>query len=266
MKLIRYLKVTCMMLSSLVCNDLLIAQTNKFLSDWSMRRSYIAARQVFANTSSLSVKCRNDYGLKELTDVRLTGIFVLEHNMLQASLSHYGYSRYGELWAEIAYSRNFSDKVGLSLRFYYLYGHASGYDASHSVTFDVSLFLKASNKLAFWVDVYNPARMKYGIVGKELIPMSFLLGISYCYEDKLIFVVSMEKQLPGNFNATFEFYYAPIQKLNFLCSLSLESVRVGFLLSLKNFNLSVDLGYQYNLGFIPELEATVLFDKFHYKK
>lgn len=232
---------------------LLKSQSVFYLSDYQILRQSNLAQKSFSSYSNIYTSCGNDYLLKELMNVQLTGQCVVKNNVLVMQIMHSGYSKYGSLTSSIAYARQFGKRVSIGLRFHYLYQHIEQYESVHSVTFDISMFAIVTKKLFFGFEVYNPARLKYGIRGSSLIPMKFSLQAQYKYSDKLLFVLDLYKRLPGEFDVLLGAYYCPLNYFYLAFDVSLLNVDMGIMLRCGHFYFTINLKYNYQLGFSPEV-------------
>jgi len=180
--------------------------------------------------------------------------FNLIHNYdaLLVTLDHYGYSDFGELTAHIGYGRRFGEKFSVALRGVYLLNHAVHYPVRHSITIDFSMCYKISNTLTLAVSLYNPIRMKYGITGQEVIPMSFNLQVCYLPVDKLLCALYGEKKLPGGFNIGTSIFYHPKQNLILTGDVSLTHCGFGVLVPWKSFVFSIQSQWHYQVSFSPQ--------------
>lgn len=256
-----YFKNCLLILVMLFLSGLLKSQTLFHLSDYQMIRNSIVAQKSFFLSSNLYTSCGNDFLLKELMNVQLTGQLVVRDNVLCMQMSHNGYSKYGNLTTSIAYARQFGKKVAVGLRFYYLYQHVEQYEPTHSVTFDISLFAFVTKKLSFGFEVYNPARLKYGFRGTNLIPMKFTVQAQYKYSDKLLFMIDLYKRLPGEFDVSLGAYYHPLNYFYLAFDVSLMYADIGVMLRCGHFYFTIDLKYNYRLGFSPEVGLVYQFQR-----
>ncbi len=245
----------------LILSGTIKSQSLFYLSDYQILRSSIMAQKSFISYSNINTSCSNDYLLKELMNVQLTGQCVVKDNAFFVQMFHSGYSKYGNLTSSIAYARQFGHRVAVGLRFHYLYQHIEKYESVHSVTFDISLFAIVTKKLSFGFEVYNPARLKYGFRGTNLIPMKFTVQAQYKYSDKLLFMLDLYKRMPGEFDVSLGVYYYPLNYFYLAFDVSLMYADIGLMLRWGHFYFTVDLKYNYNLGFSPTVGLTYQFKK-----
>ena len=153
-----------------------VAQAYLTVKDYQLLKMDIASTKPFESFSKISTSCSNDYLLKELTKASMTAGLLWGRHALGIHTSHYGYSKYGELTSSLAYSVKLGAKIALGIRFHYIFQHVDHYESQHSVTFDFSMYAHVSRKLSFAIELYNPARLKYGLTGNTVIPMRFTVA------------------------------------------------------------------------------------------
>ena len=248
------LRIACIALYwMIVAKASLSAQSWLGVADYQLVKSELAAARPFLSHAWVAGTCGNDYLLKELMRARFNAIMRYDCHAFILQLSHDGYSHYGELITSVGYAVKFGRRVGVGMRYYYLYQHVDNYEAQHSITFDVSLYAQLSRKLYFGFEVYNPARLRYSIRGPDIIPMRFTVIAHYLYSEKLLFSVQFLKYLPGQFDMSAACYYQPLHYfyLSFACSL--YEMNFGVMIRYRRFYFMVDARYSYRLGFSPEV-------------
>lgn len=241
--IIFYMSVTCV--SS-------VAQAYLTVKDYQLLKMDIASTKPFESFSKISTSCSNDYLLKELTKASMTAGLLWGCHALGIHTSHYGYSKYGELTSSLAYSVKLGAKIALGIRFHYIFQHVDHYESQHSVTFDFSMYAQVSRKLSFAIELYNPARLKYGLTGNTVIPMRFTVATLYEYGEKLLFSVKIIKELPGMFDVSAMCCYHPRDVVYLSAVLSLHYVECGVMIRCRQLYFSAQIKCNYNLGFVPE--------------
>ena len=196
---------------------------------------------------------RNDFGMKEMMFAELSGAWLREKNGLIATINHYGYANYGDMRLSVGYGRNFGDRFAMTARIFYLMAHARGYPVRNSLSTDFSIACKVSPKLYFDAAVYNPFMMRYGIVGKEIIPMRFSAGCTYLPVQKLLMALSVAKTLPGAWEVDCRFLTQPIPPL--LVGASGSNTRLGLFagLTYRKFLISVEAAWYYRIAVSPQI-------------
>jgi len=196
---------------------------------------------------------RNDFGLKEMMYADVSGVWCVKRNALLFAVNHYGYANYGELQLSAGYGRNFGDRFAMTARIFYLMAHARDYPSRHSLCADFALACKVSGKLWLDANVYNPFMLRYGIVGKDVIPLRFSVGCTYLPVRKLLISLSIAKSLPGAWEVDGRFLIQPINPLwlAVYCSNSRLALLIG--VTYKNFLFSVQAAWHYRVSVSPQI-------------
>jgi len=200
--------------------------------------------------SNLSLSFQNQFLLKELCTISVTGNYNTKGNAVLLSISHFGYSKYGVFTFSSGYARTFAKRVSFGLQTHYLLHHVTEYPKKHSFTFDLSLYGKISAKVGVGVSAYNAAKLKYGMRGKEPIPMKYILMLDFVLSEKLVVAVTASKQLPGFFNIAGTLYFKD-KFYGFLIDASAKKVNTQFSFWLKKVQFDVGGSFDYKLGYSP---------------
>jgi hypothetical protein len=211
----------------------------------------------FLNTSFISVSIQNQLLIKELMNKNSSAQWKYKANAFFVEINHFGYSRYGEMKLSAGYSKRFGSKIAIGLNFHYLLHHAIHYGTENSFTFDLSFQTAISEKLGFGFVVYNPARLKYGITGEEIIPVVFIYDCYYKIGNKLLFFSEIEKKIPGVFNVGLGMT-CHFSQMSITSSLSLTSL--SFLISTEwhSFIFGIRTDCHYKTGISPTLNLYYL--------
>ena len=212
----------------------------------------------FLPHSNLSLHSENQFLLSELCTASVTGCYKNKENAVSASVSHFGYSKYGIMTITSGYARTFARRVSFGLQVHYLMHHAETYPQQHSFTFDLSLYGRISQKIGIGVSAYNPANLKYGLTGKEKIPMRYCLLFDYQINDKLLLAVAASKQLPGFFDISGQICFRD-KYYGFITDLSLKKAGVVFTFWWKKMQFDVGGSFDYRLGFSPSVGVSYSF-------
>jgi len=212
----------------------------------------------FLSYSSVSLFSENQFLIKELCTATVSGNYNHNGNTVAATISHFGYSKYGFITFSSGYARTFANRVSFGLQVHYLLHHAETYPQIHSFTFDLSLYGKISQKVGIGVSAYNPANLKYGIIGNEQIPMLYIVMLDYKISDKVLLAVAASKQLPGAFDIFGTICFQD-RFYGFMMDCSLKKIGLQFTFWWKKFQFDVGGSFDYRLGFSPNVGMIYLF-------
>jgi hypothetical protein len=215
--------------------------------------------QSFLDYGNVSLFSENQFLLKELCTASISGGYNIKGNMVAGAVSHFGYSQYGVFTISAGYARAFAKRVSFGLQVHYLVHHAETYPKKHSFTFDLSLYSKLSQKIGLGVSAYNPANLKYGIAGKERIPMLYILTLDYKLSDKVLLAVAASKQLPGVFDIGASIAFRD-KFYGFLGEIYIKKTGLLFSFWWKKMQFDVGGSFDYRLGFSPCLNLRYFFN------
>ena len=214
--------------------------------------------QAFLPGGNVSLFTQNQFLLKELCTVNVSGYYNIKGNCIALTASHFGYSKYGVFTVSGGYTRTFAHRIAFGLQIHYILHHAESYSKLNSLTFDLSLYGKISQKVGIGVSAYNPANLKYGLTGKEKIPMLYLLMLDYKINNKVLLAVAVSKQLPGFFDVSATICYKD-KFYGFISDFSLKKVALQFSFWWKRVQFDVGGAFDYRLGFSPQINLTYCF-------
>ena len=212
----------------------------------------------FLKHSYVSLFAENQFLLEELCTATLSGSYNVKGNAVALSASHFGYSGYGIFTISSGYARSFAKRISFGLQVHYLLHHAATYHKTHSFTFDLSLYGQISHKIGIGISAYNPANLKYGITGKEKIPMRYILMLDYKINDKVLLAVAASKQLPGFFDVAGSICFRD-RFYGIITDISLRKVGVVFTFWWKRLQFDVGGSFDYRLGFSPGVGVRYVF-------
>lgn len=196
----------------------------------------------------------NHFLTKEISNIMAEGCHTFQGNGVLWSLQHVGYSVYGTLELRIGYGRRFGKKVAASLQGCYLWRHARHYPSVHSFTITLSGAYQMSKKMMLALSLYNPIRMKYGVVGDEVIPMSFSLMIRHNAAKQVMLDLFVEKKLPTGFELGGAIHYFPLKALYFRLQCSNTRCGLGIMFGWKSLQFLIDCTWHYRLSITPALD------------
>ena len=217
------------------------------------------AANAFVTSSYLRTGFENRFCLKELMSEELEAVFRYGQNAFGFSATHSGYRLYGELLLAAGFSRSFGKHVAVGLRAYYLMSHASECRTIHSFTFDVSLYARAGPNCGIGFAVYNPARLKCGVVGKVPLPVCFHWDFNYRLGHDVLLLAMADWELKTRFAFSAGVKYrVKCLLLTAVARLPDPSGDIRIELMYKRFLFGVSCRYLYPLGFVPRAEVTLL--------
>jgi hypothetical protein len=243
------------LISNIFAQEEQVSATDYFLFH---HRNQNFSVQAFLPGGNVSLFTQNQFLLKELCTISVSGCYNIKGNCVALTTSHFGYSKYGIFTVSGGYTREFARRVSFGLQVHYLLHHAESYSKLSSFTFDLSLYGKVSQKVGIGVAAYNPANLKYGLTKKKKIPMLYILMLDYKLNDKVLLAVAASKQLPGFFDISATICYKD-KFYGFIGDFSLKKVGLQFSFWWKKVQFDVGGEFDYRVGFSPCLNISYFF-------
>ena len=133
------------------------------------------------------------YGISELTDAALSGVYATGYGSLGVGLHSYGFDLYRESQFRLAYMRAFDNyRMGATLR----YQHVSieGYGSAGSPALDIGFAMNLAEGLWLGARTSNLSRSTIGEAGEEL-PRELVIGLSYALSGRVLLVSDLFKDV-----------------------------------------------------------------------
>lgn len=214
----------------------------------------------FLSQSSVSAHFDNRFLVKEMMTKRVGAVFRKGQNVFTANCQHFGYSRYGELAANVGYSRRFGKHIAFGMRFFYLMSHNSEYPCIHSISFDLSCYATIGKGFGLGFSVYNPARLKVGITGKSTLPIRLQFDLNYKVGKQILLFSRIEKELKSPLCVEVgAIYKIKVLYLTATVGFPSPSGSINVQIACGRWLLGIRGNYLMKAGFIPEAMVTCLF-------
>jgi len=186
------------------------------------------------------------------------GAFVMpvKAGALGLSVSSFGYELYNETKAGLSYGQRFGDKFSVGVQLNYLNTKLTqGYGSKTAVTGAIGAIAKLSKEFTLGVHVYNPSRSKLTNDNNERIPTIMKLGVEYKFSDKVMFVVSSEKDVDfeARVNAGIEYHITEMFYLRGGISTNPTQYAFGAGMQLKHFKVDLSSSFHQTLGITPAI-------------
>jgi len=208
-------------------------------------------------SSFADMRLRDDFGMKEMMHAQVNGNWVRGGNCLLTSLAHYGYTHYGDLQLAIGYGRNFGNRFSLCTRLFYSVQHARDYPARHSISTDFAFACRITPTLWVETTVFNPFLMRYGLIGKEVIPLKFSISCGYLPSRKLLVALTMSKSLPGAWEINGRILTQAAQPLLLAADCSNHRIALTVSIVHKRFLFNIQTAWHYRIALSPRIGMSV---------
>jgi len=178
-----------------------------------------------------------------------------------ASCSYYGFSKYHEVKAGLAYSMLLDENLAAGVQLDYFHTYIDGfYGKAHTVAAEIGVIYRPINHLFIGTHVFNPFQSaKIGNV--EKMPTIFRFGAGYTIQDKLLLTAEIEMNLTNRprFKAGLE--YEIIDNFYLRTGITTNPVTNAFGIgySWKNFMLDISFTRHIVLGYSPQFSLNYSF-------
>ena len=264
--------VSSQFLSAQIGNDVLGARSaalggyNVTLSDvWSTNNNQ--AGLGFIEDISGGIYYENRFLLSETSYKAGAFVMPVKAGALGLSVSSFGYELYNETKAGLSYGQHFGDKFSVGVQLNYLNTKLTQeYGSKTAVTGAIGAIAKLSKELTLGVHLYNPSRSKLTNDNNERIPTIMKLGVEYKFSDKVMFVVSTEKDVDfdARVNAGIEYHITEMFYLRGGISTNPTQYAFGAGMQLKHFKVDLSSSFHQTLGMTPAI--SIIYSKKEYAK
>lgn len=171
------------------------------------------------------------------------------------SFQRYGFSEYSEQTAGIAYSRNFSGSLALSIALKYHQLSITKYGLVNAVSVDVGLQYQLNERLWIGTHISNPSSSRYQDLSDSTIPVSLSFGVSFEFSDKVLIISDIQKTLNATINTKLGIEYRLINWFALRGGMSANPFKqyAGFGLNHQRFAIDVAISSHPNLSYSPNL-------------
>ncbi|MEX2640996.1 MAG: hypothetical protein WD266_09930 [Balneolales bacterium] len=133
------------------------------------------------------------YGLSELTDSALSGVFNASYGTLGIGLNSYGFDLYRESQFRLAFMRSFAD-LRLGAVMHYQHVAIEGYGSAGTPSVNLGFAMKLSDDFWLGARAANLTRATLGDAGEEL-PRELAVGLSFLLSERVLFVSDLVKDV-----------------------------------------------------------------------
>jgi hypothetical protein len=178
-----------------------------------------------------------------------------KQHVLGLSFNRYGFSEYSEQTAGIAYSRNFSGALALSIALKYHQISIPKYGSANAISVDAGMQFQLNDRIWIGTHISNPSGSRYQDLSGSTIPVSLSFGISYEFSDKVLIISDINKVLNASIDTKLGIEYRLINWFAIRGGMSANPFKqyAGFGLNYQRFALDVAISSHLNLAYSPNL-------------
>lgn len=172
------------------------------------------------------------------------------------NVSSFGFDQYAENKYGLAFAKKFGDIISMGLQLDYMQTRFTEPYGSKGVLFgQFGIRGQLTENLALGVHVYNPTRTSLDKTLNDRVPTILKSGISYQFNDKLVTVFEIEKDLEAKMNVKAGAEYGIHEKFDVRFGINSFQRKVSFGAGINLDNWEVDLASEYHqtLGFVPNM-------------
>ena len=181
------------------------------------------------------------------------------------SYSLFGYPRYFESRAALAFGKTFGERLSAGIQINYLMiGQSADYGNMHAVVPEGGLLVRPLDKLYIGFHLFNPARQHFPQSQDQTIPSVMQVGIGYRIIDQVLLCAEAEKATLEKQVWKAGFEYEMIRNLNLrlgVSSAEISRFAIGLGYTFRHFTLDFALSHHQWLGFTPYVTLTRKKDK-----
>ena len=256
----------CIYLIFILFQTELIAQVSPGPRSLSMGSAGVALKDVWSlqhNSAGIAEIRRPIFALgyerhfsdQDLTTQKAVVAFPIKQHVVGLSIHRYGISEYSDQTVGIAYSRNFSGALALSIMINYHQLSIQKYGESRAVSVGAGMQYRINDK--FWIGTHisNPSNSKFQDLLGSIIPLSLSFGVSFEFSDKVLIISDIHKVLNAKIDTKLGLEYRLITWFALRGGLSANPFKqyAGFGIHYHRFALDVASSSHPNLGYSPNL-------------
>jgi len=209
---------------------------------------------------SLSIHYENHFLIPENSIKALTVSIPVTKGTIGISYSFFGYSKYFESRAGLAFGKTFGDHLSAGIQINHLMiGQSSDYGNMHAVVPEGGILVRPGDKLYIGFHLFNPARQHFARSQDQDIPSFMQIGIGYRIIDEVLLCVEAEKATLEKQVLKAGFEYEMIRYFNLrlgISSAEISRFAIGLGYTFRHFTLDFALSHHQWMGFTPYITLT----------
>jgi hypothetical protein len=206
-------------------------------------------------TSAIGIYGEKRFLLSELSLYNLAFILPTHSGNFGFKAGYYGFNRYNETQASLAYGRSLGDKVDVGVQFNYNAIKIAGYGNVTAISFEAGVILHLTDKLNAGVHINNPVGGKYNKGDDEKLPFVYTVGLGYEASNKFFVSAEIQKEedQPVNINAGLQYKFLPQLIARGGVATATSSYWLGLGTLVKELRIDATASYHPQLGITPGL-------------
>ena len=214
----------------------------------------------FSERGTLSASYENRFGIKELSETVLTGMYPNKILNVGICFARFGYEYYNENLVGLSVCRKLSSNFSLGVRFDYFGVYIADSEGIISAfTTDVGVQWKPGRQLMVGLSIDNPVFASFN-TGKK-IPTILKAGLQYSIVPNFLLVCELNETFHSGLSYKVGTEYSPAENLFFRIGMSgkpfMPTFGLGY--SLKNTGFDLFVRNHSRLGLISGIELSYCF-------
>jgi hypothetical protein len=192
---------------------------------------------------------------QELNTQKAVFAIPFSNHVFGIGFQRYGIKEYIEQTTSLAYSKNFSGALSLSIAIKHQQLSIAKYGSESLISVDAGMQYRVNEK--FWIasHISNPAKTSFNDLASSNLPVTLSLGASFIFSDKVLLISDVQKLLNAGMDTKIGMEYKLINWFVIRGGLSVNPFKQygGFGLIYQRFALDVAISSHLNLGYSPNL-------------
>ncbi len=200
---------------------------------------------------------KNNFLLKE-TGLKAAAFAIplKEIGVIGLNVSSYGFDQFSENKFGLAFAKQFGEILSMGIQLDYLQTRFTEPYGSKGLLFgQFGIRGQLTDEFALGVHIYNPTRTSIEKDLNDRVPTILKTGLSYQFNDKLVTVLEIEKDLETKINIKAGAEYGVHEKFDVRFGVNSLQRKVSFGAGINLDDWEIDLASEYHqtLGFVPNM-------------
>lgn len=220
---------------------------------WSLQHNPAGIAQL--NRPVFALAYQRHFSDQELTTQKAVLAIPINKHVVGLSFHRYGINEYLEQTSILAYSKNFSGSMGLSIAVKHHQLSVIKYGSERIFSIDAGMQFRLNEKLWIASHISNPAKITLHDNQASHLPVSLSIGVSYVFSDKVFILSDIQKVLNSGLNPKIGIEYSLVKFFAIRGGLSVNPFKQygGFGLNYNRFGLDLAMSSHQHLGYSPNL-------------
>jgi len=220
---------------------------------WSLQHNPAGISQI--QRPIIALAYQRHFSDQDLSTQKAVLVMPFNKNVLGLSFHRYGFNEYLEQTTSIAYAKNFSGKLALSIAIKHHQLSVANYGSDQIFSVDAGMQYRVNDKLWIASHLSNPAKASLNDLAGSNLPVALSFGFSYAFSDKVLVITDVQKILNSGIDTKIGIEYNLVQWFALRGGLSANSFKqyAGFGINIQRFNLDVAVSSHLPLGYSPNL-------------